>query len=50
MESDEVINKIKAKKKALGKKVVILTHHYQRQEIVELGHCSLKTIPLSEHV
>ena len=34
---DELIARIKAAKKKLGKKLVILTHHYQRKEIVALG-------------
>ena len=33
----ETIEKIRAKKRELGKELVILTHHYQRKEIVELG-------------
>jgi quinolinate synthase len=32
-----IIEKILAKKRELGKQLVILTHHYQRKEIVELG-------------
>jgi quinolinate synthase len=33
----ETIEKIRAKKRELGRQLVILTHHYQRKEIVELG-------------
>ncbi len=33
----ERIDKIMAIKQALGKQLVILTHHYQRKEIVDLG-------------
>ncbi|MFC1863824.1 quinolinate synthase NadA [Thermodesulfobacteriota bacterium] len=33
----ELIRKISEKKEALGKELIILTHHYQRKEIVELG-------------
>jgi quinolinate synthase len=37
METQELINRIKAKKKEFGKALVILTHHYQRKDIVDLG-------------
>ena len=37
MEIKKLISKIKARKKELGKKLVILTHHYQRKDIVALG-------------
>ena len=33
----EIIEKIRARKQELGKQLLILTHHYQRKEIVELG-------------
>jgi quinolinate synthase len=33
----ELIEKIRAGKRELGKELLILTHHYQRKEIVELG-------------
>ncbi len=33
----ETIEKIRARKRELGRELVILTHHYQRKEIVELG-------------
>ncbi len=33
----DLIGKIKAIKQELGKKLMILTHHYQRKEIVDLG-------------
>src|SRR5271169_2675536 len=33
----EIIERILARKRELGKQLVILTHHYQRKEIVELG-------------
>ena len=35
--TEELIQKIKKKKKRLGNKLVILTHHYQRKDIVDLG-------------
>lgn len=34
----EIIDKITAIKEQMGKRMVILTHHYQRKEIVDLGH------------
>jgi quinolinate synthase len=37
LDHSELIEKIRAKKRELGKKLLILTHHYQRKEIVELG-------------
>jgi len=33
----KIIGEIKTIKSALGKQLIILTHHYQRKEIVELG-------------
>jgi quinolinate synthase len=33
----EIIERIRARKQELGKQLIILTHHYQRKEIVELG-------------
>ncbi|MGA2936851.1 MAG: quinolinate synthase NadA [Syntrophobacteraceae bacterium] len=33
----EIIEKIRALKRELGKQLIILTHHYQRKEIVALG-------------
>lgn len=33
----EMIERICARKRELGKQLIILTHHYQRKEIVELG-------------
>ena len=35
--SDELKDRIIAAKKKLGKKLCILTHHYQRLEVVEYG-------------
>jgi quinolinate synthase len=37
MSDKDLIDRIQSKKKELGKKLVILTHHYQRREIVALG-------------
>jgi len=33
----DIIERIRALKQELGKQLIILTHHYQRKEIVELG-------------
>ena len=32
-----IIEKIRSIKETLGEKLIILTHHYQRKEIVDLG-------------
>ena len=37
MKTNEIKNKILSIKEALGEKLIILTHHYQRKEIVDLG-------------
>ena len=37
LDHSEIIETIRAKKRELGKQLIILTHHYQRKEIVELG-------------
>ncbi len=37
LNDDELIEKIRAKKRKLGSQLIILTHHYQRKEIVGLG-------------
>lgn len=37
IDNNELIEKIRAKKQEFGKELIILTHHYQRKEIVELG-------------
>lgn len=34
---DQLIERIKTRKRELGKSLVILTHHYQRRQLVELG-------------
>ncbi len=47
MKTKELIQKIKLKKKSLGEKLIILTHHYQRKEIVELGDFSGDSFALS---
>ena len=47
METKELIQKIKEKKKELGKKLIILTHHYQRKDIIDLGDFSGDSFALS---
>jgi quinolinate synthase len=47
METKELIQKIKTKKEELGEKLVILTHHYQRKDIVDLGDFSGDSFALS---
>ncbi|MCK5098859.1 MAG: quinolinate synthase NadA, partial [Desulfobacteraceae bacterium] len=47
METKELIEKIKKKKKEFGEKLIILTHHYQRKDIVALGDFSGDSFALS---
>ena len=47
-EEVETINKILSIKKELGKELVILTHHYQRKEIVDLGDYKGDSFGLSQ--
>ncbi len=47
METKELIEKIKEKKRKLGENLVILTHHYQRKDIVDLGDFSGDSFALS---
>jgi quinolinate synthase len=44
----EIIRQIKEIKKSLGKKLIILTHHYQRKEIVDLGDYKGDSFDLSQ--
>jgi quinolinate synthase len=37
IEAEKLIERIHTVKKALGEKLLILTHHYQRKEIIDLG-------------
>ena len=37
MSDEELAERINAKKRELGEKLVILTHHYQRKQIVAMG-------------
>ncbi|MFA5905041.1 MAG: quinolinate synthase NadA [Desulfobacula sp.] len=43
----DLIEKIKACKQKLGKKLIILTHHYQKKEIVDLGDLKGDSFELS---
>jgi len=47
METKELIQRIKLKKKDLGDKLIILTHHYQRKVIVDLGDFAGDSFALS---
>ncbi len=44
----QLIDKIKTLKNELGKKIIILAHHYQRKEIVDLSDCSGDSFELSQ--
>lgn len=44
----EIIHKIREIKRELGEKLIILTHHYQRKEIVDLGHYKGDSFDLSQ--
>jgi quinolinate synthase len=37
LETDKLVERIRTLKEALGKELLILTHHYQRKEIIDLG-------------
>ena len=47
METKKLIESIKKRKGKLGDKLLILTHHYQRKDIVELGDFSGDSFALS---
>jgi len=47
-ETNLTLEKIKTIKRSLGKKLMILTHHYQRREIVELGDVRGDSFDLSQ--
>ncbi|MFH2093423.1 MAG: quinolinate synthase NadA [Pseudomonadota bacterium] len=47
-DKEQTIEKIKAIKKNLGNQLVILTHHYQRKEIVDLGDYQGDSFALSQ--
>ncbi len=44
----EITDRILAIKETLGKKLIILTHHYQQKEIVDLGDCRGDSFGLSQ--
>jgi len=37
LDEKQIKDRIVSLKESLGKKLVILTHHYQRKEIIDLG-------------
>ena len=37
VETEKLVERIRTIKEALGKELLILTHHYQRKEIIDLG-------------
>ncbi|MDY7039202.1 MAG: quinolinate synthase NadA, partial [Thermodesulfobacteriota bacterium] len=38
LDENQIKDRINEIKKTFGKKLLILTHHYQRKEVIELGH------------
>ena len=48
LDENQIKDRIVAIKKSLGKKLLILTHHYQRREIIELGDFSGDSFGLSQ--
>ncbi|MEM5787360.1 MAG: quinolinate synthase NadA [Syntrophobacteraceae bacterium] len=46
-DQSEIIENIRAKKQQFGKELIILTHHYQRKEIVDLGDFAGDSFELS---
>ena len=45
---EELIEQIQGIKETLGEELLILTHHYQRKEIVDLGHYRGDSFGLSQ--
>jgi quinolinate synthase len=39
LEDDEVLDRVRARRRAIGDEMILLAHHYQRDEIVELADC-----------
>jgi len=48
MDEKDIIEKILTLKEALGKELIILTHHYQRKEIIDVGHYRGDSLGLSQ--
>ena len=48
MENNELIDRMKTIKKEQGERLLILTHHYQRREIVDLGDYKGDSFDLSQ--
>jgi quinolinate synthase len=49
MSNEECTNFIKQKKQEIGKKLVVLTHHYQRPEVVQLGDIRGDSLKLAQY-
>ncbi len=48
MDDQDIIEQIGTIKEDLGKQLIILTHHYQRKEIVDIGHYRGDSLRLSQ--
>jgi len=48
MDEKDIIEKILTLKEALGEQLIILTHHYQRKEIIDVGHYRGDSLGLSQ--
>ncbi len=48
LDNSEILENIRARKRQLGKELIILTHHYQRNEIVDLGDFAGDSFELSK--
>jgi quinolinate synthase len=48
LDEKEIIEQILAIKEALGEQLLILTHHYQRKEIVDVGNYRGDSFGLSQ--
>ncbi len=48
LDNSEIIENIRTRKRQLGKELIILTHHYQRNEIVDLGDFAGDSFELSK--
>ena len=47
MDDQDIIEQIRTIKEDLGEQLIILTHHYQRKEIVDIGHYRGDSLGLS---